>query len=384
MDNMLSKKIKLGFVQWNDPFDRRASSGTPYKMAEALRSIGCDVVWVRVRKTVAYRVYSKFVRLLNRTLPKKVNASHSVIGASLLSSGVDRDAIASCDVLFAPFSSESLFRLKTGKPLIYLSDATFGIMVDYYFNNLLKCSVRQGNMVERSAIDNADEVVVSSDWAARSVVSDYHKDPAKVHVVEFGANVDEKDIVQKPFSYDGHLDLLFLGVDWIRKGGQIAVEACMWLNENGVPATLHIVGIKDLDPETRRLPFVDYAGFLNKNIPEQYDRLVELIGKCHCLLLPTLAECSAIAFCESSANGLPVFSHLTGGVGNYVQDGVNGYLLPLGSTGEDFGRRIRQCLESGELERMSVTARQLYRRKLNWGVWAAAMERLIAKVVSEG
>ena len=381
---MLSRKVRLGFIQWNNPLDRKASSGTPYKMAEALSSVGCDVVWVQVRKTMAYRVYSKFIALLNRALPKKINASHSVIGASLLSVGIDWKALDSCEVLFAPFSSESLFRLKTEKPLIYLTDATYAIMVDYYFNNLMKCSVRQGNMVERRAIDKAAEVIVSSDWAAESVVSDYHKDSAKVHVVEFGANVDEKDIVRRPFRYDGHLDLLFLGVDWERKGGRIAVEACKWLNENGVPSTLHVVGIKDLDPATRSLPYVDYVGFLNKNIPEQYARLVEVVGECHCLLLPTLAECSAIAFCESSANGLPVFSHLTGGVGNYVSEGINGYLLPVGSTGADFGSKIKQCLESGELGRMSETARQEYRRKLNWNVWGQRLERIIAKVVSEG
>ena len=377
---MLSRKIRLGFIQWNDPFDRNASSGTPYKMAEALRSAGYELIWVRAKKSWAYRTYSRFVSLLGRILPKKINASHSVIGASMLSRGLDKEALRSCEVLFAPFSSECLFCLKTDKPLVYLSDATFAIMTGYYFNGLAKCSVRQGNMVEQRAIDKASGVIVSSDWAARSVISDYHKDPAKVYMVEFGANVDEKDIIQRPFLYEGHLDLLFLGVDWIRKGGRIAVEACEWLNRNGVPATLHIVGIKNLDKKTQDLPFVDYVGFLNKNIPEQYRRLVDVIGKCHCMLLPTLAECSAIAFCESSANGLPVFSHKTGGVGNYVLDGVNGYLLPIGSTGEDFGSRIKQCLESGELKRMSVTARQLYRSKLNWGVWAGEVDRIITAI----
>lgn len=101
------------------------------------------------------------------------------------------------------------------------------------------------------------------------------------------------------------------------------------------------------------------------------------------MLLPTLAECSAIAFCESSANGLPVFSHLTGGVGNYIYNGRNGYLLPLGSTGADFGAQIKACLESGELERMSVTALDGYREKLNWNVWSQKVEVIIRKILKE-
>lgn len=95
--------------------------------------------------------------------------------------------------------------------------------------------------------------------------------------------------------------------------------------------------------------------------------------KCHCLLLPTLAECAGIAFCESCANGLPIFSHRTGGVSDYVHDGENGYLLPSPSSGEDFGRKIKSSLESGEMARMSETAKHLYRSKFNWKVWAEKM-----------
>lgn len=185
----------------------------------------------------------------------------------------------------------------------------------------------------------------------------------------------------RTFRYNGHLDLLFLGVDWVRKGGWIAVDICRWLNENGIPSTLHIVGVRNLDPAIRKLSFVDYVGFLNKNIPEEYKRLVDLTRLCHCMLLPTLAECSAIAFCESSANGLPVFSHLTGGVADYICEGENGHLLPFGSSGEDFGRKIKQSLESGELERMSVTSRLLYRQKLNWNIWGQRMAEIIARCV---
>lgn len=288
-----------------------------------------------------------------------------------------------CDILVAPFCSEALYSLKTEKPIIYLTDATFGIMVDYYFKGLSNYAINQGNQVEQKAMDTATEIIVSSQWAANSAINDYHQEPSKVHVIEFGANIDDKDIIEKKFVYEGHLHLLFLGVDWKRKGGQIAVDACKWLNENRVPATLHIVGIRELDDSIKQLPYIDYVGFLNKNVPEEYNRLVQVIKKCHCMLLPTLAECSAIAFCESSANGLPVFSHLTGGVGNYIYNGRNGYLLPLGSTGADFGVQIKACLESGELERMSVTARDVYREKLNWNVWSQKVEVIIRNILEE-
>lgn len=380
---MTYDKLKLGFISWADPRDRRAMSGTYYKIYESLSSLGYDIVWLQIRATWTYRLLCKMASLAKKVTGKGFDVRHSVPGAALLSKTIDMERLASCDIVFAPFASEALYALKTDKPVIYLSDATFGIMVGYYWKNLHPTAIRQGNKVEQRTLDMSRAVIVSSDWAARSVVNDYHQPKDKVHVIEFGANIDDKDIIPHKFSYNGHLDLLFLGVDWERKGGTIAVDACCWLNDNGVDATLHIVGIKNLDESIRSLPFVDYIGFLDKNITEQYLKLVTTIERCHCLLLPTKAECAGIAFSESSAYGLPVFSHDTGGVSSYVYAGRNGYLLPLGSTGADFGRKIKQCLDSGELERMSETAKQVYRERLNWGVWAKKVDEIIVDITKK-
>ncbi|GHV53963.1 hypothetical protein FACS1894181_17850 [Bacteroidia bacterium] len=196
-------------------------------------------------------------------------------------------------------------------------------------------------------------------------------------MVEFGDNLEEKDAI-KPEKKEKHLlHLLFLGVDWQRKGGSIAIAACKELNQRGIFSILHIIGIKNLDKSIIEYPFVNNIGFLDKNKPEQYQILMENIHKCHCLLIPTMAECAGHVFCEASANGLPIFSHITGGTQNYVVDGTNGYLLPLGSTGIDFANKIAECYRSGELEKMSHTARQLYEEKLNWIIWSKKIKIII-------
>lgn len=378
---MFKKNIKIGFINWHDPNDKKALSGTPYKISEQLKAIGYDIIWIKINQTLLYRLYNKIISLLNKFSKRKLDSSHTIIGASLQSSSINKKLIKKCDLLIAPMASESLYTLKTNIPIIYLSDATFSIMVGYYFKNLSQSGIKQGNKVEQTALDKSTAIIVSSDWARNSVINDYHQNPLKVHVIEFGANIDPKDIIKKTYKFNGHLNLLFLGVDWIRKGGEIAIEASRYLNEIGIPTTLHIVGIKSLDKKIKDLPYVNYIGFLNKNIPEQYNLLVSTIRKCHCLLLPTLAECSAIAFCESSANGLPIFSHKTGGVGNYVYNGKNGYLLPLGSTGIDFGKKIQECLENGELEKMTITAPYVYEDKLNWTVWSKKIEKIIQQII---
>ena len=193
--------------------------------------------------------------------------------------------------------------------------------------------------------------------------------------------VDEKDIDITTEKNKDELNLLFLGVDWKRKGGDKAVSVCKKLNEMGIKTTIFIVGPKEIPQEVNDLPFVSYLGFLNKNKPMEYDKLMDIIKKCHCLLLPTVAECSAIAFAESSAFGLPVFSHNTGGVSNYVQDGKNGYLFPLSSSSSDFADKIAECYNSGELNSMRVSCVEVYRKLLNWNVWQGKFEKIVEDLI---
>lgn len=378
------KKIKVAFVHWESPNDHRASSGTPYKINEMLKGMGYDTIWVKNGKGRCFFLYGKFIGLLNRLFPThRISAYHTAIGARLQAMTFGKKVIDACDLVFAPMASSVLSSLKMNTPIIYLSDATFASMIGYYFLNLSSWAIKQGNQVEQRAMDNASSIIVSSDWARNSAIKDYHQSPAKVHMVEFGANLDDKDIIEKHYSYDGTLHLLFLGVDWQRKGGDLAVAACKYLNEHGTPAILHVVGIKNLSPSIKELPFVDDAGFLNKNHPAEYEKLVSIIKQCHCMLLPTLAECAGIAFCESSAYGLPVFTHDTGGTSNYVLSGRNGYLLPIGSTGKDFAKKIQGCLQSGELAKMSTSAKEVYHERLNWETWQERVKHIIEDLLAQ-
>lgn len=56
-------------------------------------------------------------------------------------------------------------------------------------------------------------------------------------------------------------------------------------------------------------------------------------------------------------------------------------MLPLGSTGVDFGKKIKECLLSDELESMSKEAALIYRKKLNWQVWSKKMKQIIDSLI---
>ena len=363
--------------------DKRASSGTFHTMAKALESIGAEVVWIPVKeKNLWYKLYLKAVKEACRFFPKLKPRlpKLQMWKCGIISRSMDKELVDSSDVLFVPMQSWSMFHLDTDRPIIYSSDGTYHLMIGYYWSDLPRRDIREFELMEQTALDKATALVYPSRWAADSAVKDYGQPQDKITIARYGPNFSMDEIAPHAFTFDGHLDILFVGVDWKRKGGQIAVDACKWLNDNGVDATLHIAGIKDLDRDVASLPFVDDKGFLNKNKPEEYAVLKSLYSNADCFLLPTLAECTGISFCEASAFGLPCFTHDTGGVSDYVFEGESGRLLPIGSTGEDFGRKIKECLENGDMERMALSAPVVSRERLSWDKWAAAMEEVIEQV----
>lgn len=374
-------KINVGVVCREDPHDRRPQSGTTFQVFKALsQQKELNVFWIPFHDSFWSKAWLSMQKVLAKLLHISMPLDRSPFYIRLKENAIDRQLLQDADVLYCPFTQ----LVSVDKPTVYMSDALYHSMINYYWNENPKSKkVRIGDKTQQLVLDHASRIVLPCQWAIDTALGFYHQPKDKVSLAEYGPNVDEEDIVPHDWHYDGHLHVLFLGIDWKRKGGLEAVEACRWLNDNGVKTTLHIVGASHLDENITSLNFVDYIGFLNKNVKAQYERLRMLISLCHCMLLPTKAECAGIAFCESTANGLPSFSYITGGVPNYVMDGKNGYLLPLSAGGEEFGKKIKECLENGELERMSKSCLDVYHSILNWNTWAQKTTKALVEAAKE-
>lgn len=127
--------------------------------------------------------------------------------------------------------------------------------------------------------------------------------------------------------------------------------------------------------------YISQLGFLDKNKSSDYKSLIKLISSSDLLLLPTIAECAGIVFAEASAYGLPIFTYDTGGISNYVVNGINGYRLPMGSNGSEFGKKIKETIESGGLPSLSEGGKELYKRTLNWTRWRVQIEHVINGII---
>ena len=201
-------KITFGYVSKANPFiDRKAWSGTIFKIRESIEQAGYTVRWIPY--TTPF--FSKFIlglyHLYAKLTGKNIVYSHIPLIARMEAHSIDKKLIAGCDMLFFSGGSQVLSRIETDKPVFYLSDATLELMVDYYWPNLAACSVRYGNSIEQRALDKASVIIHSSEWASNSARDYYHIPASKLNVIEFGANIDENKIqtpVKQEFEEKGN------------------------------------------------------------------------------------------------------------------------------------------------------------------------------------
>jgi glycosyltransferase involved in cell wall biosynthesis len=293
-------------------------------------------------------------------------------------------AESSFDVIVAPASSTEVVFVKTDIPIVLLEDATFALLHNYYpqYTNLSKKMIRMMNNLAGLAIEKASLLIYASAWAAHSAIEDYHADQSKVHAVPSGANLENpppQELVLERQRSD-RCRLLFLGVDWQRKGGEIAFETLLKLEEMGISAELIVCGC--IPPKKFSHERMTIIPFLNKKDERQRKELEKLYLTCDFLLLPTRSECYGMVFCEANAFGLPVITTHTGGVPEIVRDGENGFMLPYTARGTEYAEVIARTYQDEQrYAELVKSSRAAFDERLNWDAWGRTVTKLITEML---
>lgn len=372
---------KIAFVTTTDPMDKRSWSGIYYRMLSALRD-HFDVIPLGPVSfpfiNFILKVYQFMVLL---TTGKRYNRSHSLLLSMAYSCSLKRKLRKNnFDLVFAPSASTMIATLKTEVPIFYFADATVNSMLDYYdsFSNLSRQSIRESNLVEMKAFNKSKVSIFASNWAAEYAITSFNLDPEKVAIVKMGANIDNAPLkinLEKKIK-DKICNLLFLGVDWKRKGGEIVFKTFEILLKNDFETKLVVCGC--IPPVSH--PLMTVYPFLNKNLENDYMIFKQLLDDAHFLFLPTRAECAGIVFSEAAAYGIPSITTNTGGVSSYIQNNVNGYLLPLNASPDEYAEKITNTFNNKELyAQLSMQSRNVFIEELNWTVWAKKIKEIVIK-----
>jgi glycosyltransferase involved in cell wall biosynthesis len=180
-----------------------------------------------------------------------------------------------------------------------------------------------------------------------------------------------------------HCRMLFISVDWQRKGGPTALAVAEELNRRGLDTRLTVVGCEP-ESESPLPPFVDALGFISKRTDEGQRRLSELLGGSHFFLLPTRADCTPIVYCEAAAFGLPSLATRTGGVPSVIRDDVNGQLFDLDASAGAYADYVERVFRDEQAYRkLACGAFQEYRSRLNWDVAGAHVAELLERLLRQ-
>jgi len=375
-------KPALSYISLFDAADRNKDSGYPFSMREQLSKrftvhdlfpldYSQDRLWMPMR--AAYKAVGKYYHPMREPTVLKYLARR--VEKHLRK--VQPQAV------FAPTSIPLSF-VDSKLPRIFATDQLFGDFVKTYIPSPAQRFIRLGNAQERRALDSAALATYPSHWAGDSAVSRYGVDRKKLAIIPWGANlpstISQADvdaaIAKRP---SGRCHLVFLGRDWVRKGGDLLVGTVEQLNRLGLPTRATIIGCQPpgLSPQ-----FFDIHPFLDKGRPEHFAILSSVMFGAHFLFLPSRAEAYGQAFCEAAAFGLPSIGSTVGGIPTIIQDGHTGFVRPPETNVRQFADLIQDTLcDKDRYTRLARQAREDYRQRLNWDSFGGRLSDAIMALV---
>lgn len=375
------KKLKIAYVSAYDAHDVNSWSGTGHHIAKTLEKHVGDLTYIGDLRPRPFLSHTLKRLWYHRIIGRSFDVTRTALMGRAYAEAVEKQLRGKTfDLIFSPGTIPIAY-LETRIPIVFWTDATFQAMIGFYYHDLSDETIREGNRMEKAALDRAALAIYSSEWAAQGAIDFYRTDPAKLRVVPFGANL--ADVPSRgEIAHDASprdLKLLFVGKDWERKGGRIAYETLVSLNEQGVPASLTVVGC--VPPPAFAHPRMEVIPLLDKKYPDQAARLRALYLDADFFIMPSRQDCSPIVLCESAAFGLPVLSTITGGIPTIVPDGRTGFVLPPEAGGKAYADRVIETLRTpGAYERLRAAARERYETMLNWDSVGAQLKRVLSEV----
>ena len=349
--------LSLGFLSPHNPHDRRAFSGTVFFAARALgRRPGVSL------RILGHRPPGPLARVLRARTP-----------------AIDRGRIAphGLDAVIGMVATGLLDDMILDHPrcpVLHVTDATPSFLREAY-----GWRIEAGaEAAEARVAEAAARTVYSSPEIAARAPEDLGLADLQPDIVPFGVNFDHLPVANPRKPSLNRLNLLFVGLDWERKGGDIAVAALDRLLAMGRDAHLTVVG---RCPERHRShPAITCEGFLDKNRPQEADRLACLYMQAHLLLLPSRADCTPMVVAEAMAHGTPVIASETGGVRSLLGPGT-GRLLPTPSSPACWAEAILQATGTAEAYTMLSDAAFDRAGRMTWDNWAERIEALARHAV---
>lgn len=382
--------MRIAYATIYDLEDVNRGSGTYHSLYKEMQRQGVNVLPIGPLHIEWSLMTRAFRYLSTRILGSRYRSFQDPFSARSLAQkayeklrGLDYDLLLTNDYSIAAY-------IKTTRPIIIYTDAMFpsnyGSNINPRLTNLSPISVAFCQLIQRRGLERCDHLVFPCQWICREAEEGWGIPKEKISIIPFGANV--ADPTDKPtlrrstnqLANKKPVQVLFVGKDWERKGGEIAISAVNTLNQRGIHTVLHVVGSQppnDVDSEIIRV-----HGYLSKAKKKQRDHLDRLYRESDVFILPSSAEGYVISVLEAAAYGLPVVAYDTDGVREPVANGISGTLLPLGTSADCFADVIETWIHQADhYRRLVLGSRDHFEKSANWQTCTANLCQLVDELL---
>jgi glycosyltransferase involved in cell wall biosynthesis len=222
---------------------------------------------------------------------------------------------------------------------------------------------------EEDSLRKASLVFTMSDHVTQSLVEQYGLPRERVVRVNGGCNAPSVDVTDD--SRYERMNVLFVGVDWDRKGGPQLIDAFTKVRRQCPGATLTIIGCS---PRVSG-PGIRVIGPVSQREVSNY------MAKATCFCMASHREPFGIVYIEAMHAGLPVIASDRGATPDFVINGCTGYRVDPNDIDELAGRLNELVSNPDKCRRMGEQARVLVRSQYTWEKTQQKMYQAICKVL---
>jgi glycogen synthase len=254
--------------------------------------------------------------------------------------------------------------------------------------------------VEKTALKMADAIIAVSDATKHDIDRLFNVDPARVHVIHNGIDLDQYRKVDstgalKRYGIDPAKPyLLFVGRIARQKGFQHLVRAIQFMERDfqivlcaaapDTPALAEEMRVAVERAEAQRPEII----WIDEMVDQQ--TACELYSQAAVFVCPSIYEPFGIINLEAMACETPVVASAVGGIKEVVVDGETGFLVPLEQMQEspfeaidpekfarDIAQRVNELMRDRQLrERFGKAGRKRVEENFSWAAIAEKTKKL--------
>ncbi len=305
---MPQNNLKILGVAWGNPWSVHNHSGVPYLLFKEIDRLGVlagvananltklsDVLrggvdWYRTLRDLSPRR-----KAIWRFLPENIellSKRYDRLQASL----PEHNAIIQFGVAGIPSSSKTLMaHVEMSLHTVINSDV---YAHSYGYDRIPEKTLNRALEGERVFLDACSLIWTNSEWTAEGLKKQ-RVPQSKIRIYPPASNMPDPGPLERNWN---RCHILFIGKDWIRKGGPLLIDAFHILKRRIPDAQLTIVGCR---PDIKSNG-INILGFLNNQNPRESEIIKKCFQEATIFCMPTLFDTTGMVFMEAALYGLPI------------------------------------------------------------------------------